>query len=215
MPVEPQTKRTVAFFDGQNLFYAAREAFTYDYPNYDPAALAKAVCVPRGWLLRQIRFYTGVHTVDGNLFWHSYWTNKLAVMGSRGVKVITRPLRYRNRTIELPGGKEFSFPTAEEKGIDVRIALDLIRGAYHGEFDVALVFSQDQDLAEVAQEIRVISREQDRWIKLACAYPASPAYGNRRGINNTDWIPLDRNLYDSCLDLRDYRPGRGPAGKTR
>lgn len=27
MPVEPSTKRTVAFFDGQNLYHAAKEAF--------------------------------------------------------------------------------------------------------------------------------------------------------------------------------------------
>lgn len=32
--VEPQVKRTIAFFDGQNLFHAAKEAFGYPYPNY-------------------------------------------------------------------------------------------------------------------------------------------------------------------------------------
>lgn len=96
----------------------------------------------------------------------------------------------------------------EEKGIDVRIALDVIRMAHWREFDVALVFSQDQDLSEVAAEVRLISREQTRWIKIASAFPLSPTTRNRRGINNTDWVPIDRNLYDSCLDLRDYRPRR-------
>jgi hypothetical protein len=39
MPQEPQRKRVVSFIDGQNLFYAAREAFGYTYPNYDVSAL--------------------------------------------------------------------------------------------------------------------------------------------------------------------------------
>lgn len=33
---EPQTKRVTAFVDGQNLFNAAKYAFGYRFPNYDP-----------------------------------------------------------------------------------------------------------------------------------------------------------------------------------
>jgi hypothetical protein len=44
MPLEPQLKRTIAFFDGQNLFHAAREAYGYTYPNYNPVALAGRIC---------------------------------------------------------------------------------------------------------------------------------------------------------------------------
>jgi uncharacterized LabA/DUF88 family protein len=209
MIVEPAVKRCVIFFDGQNLFHAAQEAFGYISPNFDPIKLASAVCQPRGWTVQQIRFYTGVHVVARNAFWHTYWSNKLAVMGAHGIKTIPRPLRYRNRTVDLPGGKTFTFPTAEEKGIDVRIAVDLIRMAHRNEYDVGLVFSQDQDLAEVAEEIRVIAREQARWIRLASAFPASTTYANARGINKTDWIPIDKTLYDACLDPRDYRPKVG------
>ncbi len=49
MPAEPAAKRTIAFFDGQNLFYAARHAFGYLWPNYDPLKLAQAVCQAQGW----------------------------------------------------------------------------------------------------------------------------------------------------------------------
>ena len=41
-------KRVVAFVDGQNLFNAAKQAFGYDYPNYDVVKLAKLVCEHRG-----------------------------------------------------------------------------------------------------------------------------------------------------------------------
>ena len=205
MTREPPAKRAVAFVDGQNLFHAAREAFGYTYPNYDVSSLAEHVCGRQRWNLGQVRFYTGVPDAADNARWHSFWTRKLAAMGRRGVVVYSRSLRYRNRTVDLPDGTQHSFLTGEEKGIDVRIALDVIALAHRREYDVALVMSQDQDLSEVAEEIRTIAREQRRWIKIASAYPQSPASQNRRGINKTDWIPIDRELYDRCVDRRDYR----------
>ena len=56
MMIEPRRKRTVAFIDGQNLYHAAKAAFSYSFPNYDPELLAKAVCDRQGWDLVQTRF---------------------------------------------------------------------------------------------------------------------------------------------------------------
>jgi hypothetical protein len=122
------------------------------------------------------------------------------------IVVFSRSLRYRNQRIKLPDGTEHTFLVGEEKGIDIRIAIDVIRMAHHKDYDVALIFSQDQNLSEVAKEIRTISQEQDRWIKVACAFPLSPTTLNRRGIDRTDWIQIDRAIYDACLDRRNYRP---------
>ena len=94
----------------------------------------------------------------------------------------------------------------QEKGVDVRLAIDVISLAHQRAYDVALVFSQDQDLSEVADEIRQVATQQGRWIKMASAFPFSLASPNRRGINGTDWIKIDRSTYDACLDTRDYRP---------
>jgi len=201
----PPVKRAVVFIDGQNLFHAAREAFGYTYPNFDVTALAKQLCAGQGWKLTQVRFYTGIPDAGDNARWHFFWTHKLAAMGRQGVVVYSRSLRYRNRTVSLPDGTQHSLLTGEEKGIDVRIALDVIALAHRREYDVAVVLSQDQDLSEVAEEIRAIARDQGRWIKIASAFPQSPASRNRRGIDKTDWIRIDRVLYDQCLDPRDYR----------
>lgn len=210
VPPEPSVKRAIAFIDGQNLFHAAREAFGYTYPNYDALLLAAAVCRAQSWSLVASRFYTGIPDASDNAFWHHFWAEKLALMGKQGVTVFSRPLRYRNVQVRLPDGSLHTFLSGEEKGVDIRIALDIIRLAHTRVYDVALVFSQDQDLSEVADEIRFIAQEQSRWIKIASAFPRSPASRNRRGINRTDWLPVDRSLYDSCLDPRDYRPPRNP-----
>lgn len=203
--VEPAIKRAIAFIDGQNLFHHSCSAFGYRFPNYDIQKLTGTIVNSQHWNLTGIHFYTGVPDAGDNPKWNRFWTNKLAAMGRQGISVFSRPLRYRNQTVSLPAGGTHTFLTAEEKGIDVRIALDVIGKAVRNEYDVALVFSQDQDLSEVADEIRVISRQQNRWIKMACAYPISPTVTNRRGINGTDWIKIPRATYETCIDPKDYR----------
>jgi len=210
MPTEPPTKRVVAFMDGQNLFHAAKNAFGYRHPNYDVTALAGVVCQKQNWILTQVRFYTGVPDAADNGFWNHFWTAKLAQMGRQNIHVFSRPLRYRNQSVTLPGGQTQTILVGQEKGVDVRLALDIVSLAHRKAYDVALVFSQDQDLSEVADEIRQIAQEQGRWIKIACAFPFSPASSNRRGINGTDWLRIDRATYDACLDPRDYRPKSKP-----
>ena len=200
---------------GQNLFHSARAAFGYQVPNYDVVALTQAVCRSRGWKVAQVRFYTGVPDRGDNAHWHHFWAARGRVMRRKGVIVYTRSLKYRYRSVTLPDGTDHTVLLGEEKGIDVRIAVDVIRLAHHRAFDVGILFSQDQDLSEVAREIRVIAREQRRWIKLACAFPVGPASRNRRGVDRTDWIRIDRATYDACVDPGDYRRRRNPKGTTR
>jgi len=206
MATEPAIKRTIAFIDGQNLFHNARSAFGYTHPNYDVLNLSQAVCAARGWQLDRVQFYTGVPTAANSALWHSFWTKKLAAMGRKpNVHVYSRPLVYRNKTVEVPGFGPYTFPSGEEKGIDVRLALDVLDAAHRNEFDVALIFSQDQDLSELASLIPLVVHLQNRWIKIASAFPVSGVSANKRGINGTDWCPIDKATYDSCIDPRDYR----------
>ena len=204
----PQPLKAIAFIDGQNLYHAVKDAFGYTYPNFDIKKLAKAICINQGWTLIETRFYTGVPRIGDNKFWHGFWSAKLGAMKKQKRMVVYhRFLRYLKKEIVNAGGKKQLVDVADEKGIDVRIAIDTIRLASKGRYDVALLFSQDQDLSEVADEIREIAKEESRYIKIASAFPHNPASRHKnRGIDKTDWIPFDKNMYDGCLDSRDYRP---------
>ncbi|MBC6406778.1 MAG: NYN domain-containing protein [Rhodobacteraceae bacterium] len=125
-------------------------------------------------------------------------------MKRSGIGVVSRKLRYRP-VIKDDGTTEY---IAQEKGIDVRLALDLVTFARQHCFGVAIVFSQDQDLAEVVAEIRNIAKEQNRDITLCCPFPAGPSATVLRGIRGTKWFPMDQAFYDACLDPKDYRPRR-------
>lgn len=207
MLLEPSPKRAIVFIDGQNLFHAALKAFGHTYPNIDPLKLSQALCLQRQWQMTAVRFYTGVPDVDDDPRWHHFWMAKKLAMTRSGIYVYSRPLRYRNKSVTLSDGTQHTFLVGEEKGIDVRIALDIINLAHKREYDVALVLSQDQDLSDVADELRVIAREQQRWIRVASAFPHSPTVKKTRGINGTEWIRIDREMYDACRDPKDYRQG--------
>jgi hypothetical protein len=76
--------------------------------------------------------------------------------------------------------------------------------ARKNEYDIAIVFSQDNDFTEAAQEIRDIANEYERWIKIVSAYPCEASHV-MRGIDKTDWMPISRAEYDTCIDRTDYR----------
>jgi uncharacterized LabA/DUF88 family protein len=203
---EPDVKRAIAFFDGQNLYRHAKAAFGHHHPNFDPIKLTDAVCAPRGWSRRGVRFYTGTPLYDKQPMWHGYWSNRLLAMRRSGILVTHRVLRYQDELVIQPDGSEKTISIAHEKGIDVRLALDVVRMARQGQFDVALIFSQDGDLAEVVSEVKDIAINTGRWLRVASAYPFSSTATAKRGIDGAEWIKMDQAFYDECLDPKDYRP---------
>lgn len=208
MSLAPDVPRAISFVDGQNLFHCARDQFGYSWPNYDVLALSEAVCRRHCWTLQQVRFYTGIPERRFHPEWNEFWVRKLSAMGNQGIHVHSRHLRHRIVRVDPSQLDSSPVVISEEKGIDVRIAIDVIRLASRRAYDVALLFGQDQDFAEVAIEVREIAREQGRWIKIASAYPAGPSSRRGRGIDRTDWIPIDRETYEACLDRRDRGPKR-------
>src|SRR5262249_19177719 len=139
--VEPTVKPTIAFIDGQNPFHNARNVFRHNYPNYDARKLAQAVCANSGWHLERVQFYTGVPSSADDAFWDGFWSNNLAMIGRRGVVVLSRSLVYRSKTVQVPVFGPHTLLAGEEKGIDVPLALYALDAANRLEFDVALIFS--------------------------------------------------------------------------
>jgi uncharacterized LabA/DUF88 family protein len=196
MSAIPDKKKVSTFFDCQNLFKTVKSIWGYSFPNFDPIKLSqKIVSLHREnrWILTKIHLYTGIHEKTRNPEWHNFWSQKLLSHKMRDPRVstFTSPLRYTNGV-------------PREKGIDIRIALDLVKTVRKDESDVVVIFSQDSDFTEVAREIREIAKERNRWIKIASAFPYD-ASKNRIGIESTDWIRISKEDYDSCIDPADYR----------
>jgi len=196
--------RTIVFFDGQNIYFLAKTAWApplprrgdtpYSWPSYDVQKLASTLVakVP-GRTLSQTRFYTGVpdpHKGPKEYFWHGFWSNKLRYLSSQDIYV------YKGRV--NPGG--------QEKGVDVSLAVDLIRLTYERRYEVAIIVSQDWDFGEVVRVAKQIARDQDRNLIFESAFPYQPGSISKRGVPGTKWVHIDKATYDSCHDPTDYRP---------
>ncbi len=72
-------------------------------------------------------------------------------MSRVGILVTSR--KPRSERVPLPDGTTHDVPAQREKKTDLRIGLDMVRMARNDALDVAVIFSQDQDLAELAQEV--------------------------------------------------------------
>ena len=194
--------RTIVFVDGQNLYHLAKAAWApvsagspshYFWPSYDVIKLANAlVSRTPGRTLSQIRFYTGVPSRATNRHWHDFWANKLRFLRNGGVYV------YRGKVNS--GG--------QEKGVDVSLALDLLKATYEQQFEVAIIVSQDSDFGPAVRLAKEIAQSQGRRLTFESAFPAGPGSASTRGVPGTTWVEIDKTTYDSCLDPRDYRPRR-------
>jgi hypothetical protein len=125
--------------------------FGYKLPNYDIKRLVEAVVnmVP-GRQLATAHYYIGIPTRLDDPANNLWWTRKLAAMGRTGVKVETRPLKKRVLRIRLEGIANFdqTVPYLKEKGIVLKMGLDMVRMARSGSCDAVVLFSQDGDLVE-------------------------------------------------------------------
>ena len=198
--------RTIVLIDGQNLYHLAKKAWSddsashsspYVWPSYDVVKLARSLVnrLP-GRILAETRFYTGVPNPVAGItqkFWHGFWTSKLRDMKSKGVYV------YRGRI--NAGG--------QEKGVDVSLALDLIRATYEKRFEAAIIVSRDSDFGPAVRMSKDIARMQNRKLRFESSFPIESGSSSVRGIPGTVWVPIDKATYDACLDLTDFRTPSG------
>lgn len=190
--------RTIVFIDGQNLYRLAKNAWApvgsspYTYPSYDVEKLAQTLVsrVPER-RLTQVRFYTGVPDLSVDPFWHGFWTNKLRYLRNRGVEV------YAGRVNQH----------RQEKGVDVSLAIDLVRLTYEQQYDAAIIVSQDWDFGPAVRLARQIGTAQGHALSFESCFPYEAGRPmSSRGIPGTDWVHINQSTYDSCYDTRDYRP---------
>lgn len=198
--------RAIIFVDGQNLFRCAKEAFNVTHPNYDIDKLSKLVAGTLDWEISKIKFYTGVPEAKDDKFWNEFWSKKWLTMSRQKIDLFKRNIRFRDATIKCPEHHEFTERVGHEKGIDVRIAIDIIRAAASKSYDAMLIFSQDQDLSEAVIEVKRIAAEQGRFILLHSAFPVSGTTKNKIGIQGTNWFKITEYEYSKCIDENDYRP---------
>jgi len=151
--------RTAVYVDGFNLYYRALKDTPYRW--VDLLALSKQLVQVRNEITL-IRYFTA--RVKPNPTKPTQHVHQDAFIRASKAHIrcleVHEGLFYRNKT-RMPlanppprGAKTVEVIKTEEKGSDVNLAVHLVNDAWEGRFDVALVISNDSDLAEAIRIAR-------------------------------------------------------------
>lgn len=83
-----------------------------------------------------------------------HWQKKTSKLRTRLEKIIIDQRTLDYKKLHKKGIKEIQFTRMREKGIDVKLAVDLMVGAIDDRYDTAIVISSDTDLAPAIDFVR-------------------------------------------------------------
>ena len=182
--------------------------------NYDILTLARETCKLRGWTPAKISFFIGIPSKKHNPKTHQFWREKLTVMRSQGIETYELPLKYVAATTKRADGTLVTYQQPQEKGVDVRIAVEIVNSAHDPQCDAILLFSQDQDLKQAMLGAHNVAVRTNRMISLACAFPKSRTACVGHGVRGVTSIPIEREVYSRCLDRINYGTTDQPHNQT-
>lgn len=100
---------------------------------------------------------------------------------------------YKTPDLEVRLGRLQPKPDGRkiEKGVDVKLAVDMLSKAWKNQYDIAILISGDADFVEVVQEIK----DQAKHVELA-VFPEQPCHHLRKCSDRT--ILLDKEFMGDC-----------------
>ena len=200
--------RLVLFLDYPNVYKSAREAFRHDpmpcwAGQVDPLRLGELVA-SRGLgcrELKEVRVYRG--RPDVNREPRTYWANvhqsdAQVSAGDGKVTVVTRTLRYP---------PDWPKTQAQEKGIDVALAVDFVQMAMAGEYDVGVIMSTDTDLRPALEAVLRLRSQGGPACEVA-AWARADRHGPRLSLPSA-------NIWCHWLSEADYLLVADPTDYTK
>lgn len=195
--------RVVVFIDYQNVYRAARQAFGLDGDHHvhgQVHPLRVGIALKNNGVgdreLSEVRVYRGMPSAERDPKSYGAADRQTALWRNTGrVTVRTRPVNYRD-------------PDApKEKGIDVQIAVDFVRMAIEGEYDVGVLFSADTDLLPALEAVCELKGEQACETAAWAPRAGSPSILRVRG-RRLRYHYLDEDWYGRLFDPVDYTTRR-------
>ena len=168
------------FIDGGNFFHLALKKLGAGENDFSFEGFANFLANGREIVSMGKRFYVGtVREQVGNTRSKkamSKQTKLFTTLKNTGWEIKTSKLRTRIERIKIDGRvvnheelrrkgvSEIEIRTTREKGIDVKLATDLIVGAVDDRYDTAIIVSSDSDLVPAIDWIRIRKNKKVEYI---------------------------------------------------
>ncbi len=138
-------KKTIVYIDGQNFHHGLEQTCGLDSRYINIRKFVEDVLVSHGKQLEAIKYYSAKYPLERNAYKHgrdaAFFTN---LEEKQNIRVIEGKF-LTPQDLRLP---------PREKGVDVRLATDLIFDAFLGNYEVAYIISSDTDLVPAIKQIK-------------------------------------------------------------
>lgn len=206
-----RTARTYVYIDGFNLYYGALKYTTFKW--LDIEKLIKAHLRPYNDILK-IKYYTArvaARTDDKDI--PQRQDAYLRALGTIDCVEIVEGT-FLESPIILPTAESIAKGGAleyvevvkpEEKGSDVNLAVHMVNDAHNNLYDVAIVVSNDSDLAEA---VRIVTQERGKTVGIINPQEGRASYTLARYAHFVKSI-RSANILQACQFDRDVKDATG------
>lgn len=160
-------KRVAVFIDGSNLYHKLKEINIENTLEFDYKGFADSLA--RSRRVVSYRYYVGVVRVK-------FGDEKASQMRAGQQKLFSN-LESLEFCIKQ-GYLMENHGKFHEKGVDVKIATDMLIGAYENKYDVAIIISSDTDLIPAIQHIKGLNKEIEY-----IGFSHNPSLGLQKNVN--------------------------------
>lgn len=204
--------RIVVFIDYQNVYHLARAAFGFvnnpdkNIGHVHPRKVGELLCElgKSQFMDRElfgVRIYQGLPDIRSGARLVGFSSRQVSSWArSEGVVARTRPLAYYEST---KGGQ--TTWRAQEKGVDVMLAVDMVDMARTDAYDTAVVFSADTDLLPALEAVVGIGKRVETATWRGGVDSRGPLHIKQRPLWNHY---LGRSHFEQVRDDTDYLSGR-------
>ena len=137
----------MVIIDGSNLYFKLKSLNCKGLTDFNYAGFIASLISQKTVL--KMKYYIGAIRTDGSKKSLEMFRQQRKLLANLKKQKIEYSLGYL-----LKSGRKFS-----EKGVDVQMAVDILRGAYKNEYDQVFIISSDSDLIPAIEEAQISGKE--------------------------------------------------------
>jgi uncharacterized LabA/DUF88 family protein len=137
-------KRVMVFIDGSNFYYALKRSFSTTKIDFEKFCNFLSLNED----LVKIKYYNSTLNMEDDEVAYKKQQSFFDYLFEVPLMDI-----YFGRLEKRPGGLK------AEKGVDVKLAVDLVVNAYKDNYDVAILVSNDADFIPAIEEVKALNKE--------------------------------------------------------
>jgi uncharacterized LabA/DUF88 family protein len=218
------TEQVQIYIDGGNFYHLVLKKLRVQEPDFDFDRFANFLAGDRHFNREAKRYYTGTvreqlndprsktaMALQNKLFTilkKADWEIKTSKPRRRMEEITIDTRTVNHEQLLRLGIKKIEYERWREKGIDVKIATDLIAGAVDNKYDTVIVVSSDADLVPAIDWVRNRYHKKVEYVGFSLPNPLDPDKSTKPLLSMISKTDLQRVITEE--EIKQYLVGTAP-----